>query len=222
VGGLIPEVAVLGLAVAFTSPTSVVTVIVLLSMSHGVRRAVAFVCGWILGIAVLGVLLVSVLNGQDFSSTQTTPSRTFSAIEVVLGCLLLVTALRLYRRPRKQKESEATPGWLDRIDRTNWLLSIAVGAVMLSYALTLAAGAEILKANVSTSEAALAYLVFALMSIVTIAAPVVVVVIAPDRSEKVLADWKEWLLGHSRSIALIAGMVIGVFLIVRGAHDLIT
>ncbi len=139
----------------------------------------------------------------------------------MLGCLLLVTALRLYRRPRKPKEHESTPGWLDRVDRSNWLLGIAVGAVMLSYALTLAAGAEILKANVSTSQAAVAYLVFALTSIVTIAAPVVVVVVAPDRSAKVLADWKEWLLGHSRSIALIAAIVIGVFLIVRGARDLI-
>ena len=91
---------------------------------------------------------------------------------------------------------------------------------MLSYALTLGAGAEILKANVGTLDPVIAYLVFALTSIVTITAPVVVVLIAPDRSAHVLATWKEWLLGHSRSIALIALVVIGVLLIVRGAYDL--
>jgi hypothetical protein len=63
-------------------------------------------------------------------------------------------------------------------------------------------------------------LVFALTSIITITAPVVVVLIAPDRSAQVLATWKEWLLAHSRSIALIFLMVIGVFLTVRGAYDL--
>jgi hypothetical protein len=35
-----------------------------------------------------------------------------------------------------------------------------------------------------------------------------------------LATWKAWLLGHARSIALILLMVIGVFLLVRGAYDL--
>ena len=91
---------------------------------------------------------------------------------------------------------------------------------MLSYALSLAAGAEILKANVGTAEAAVAATVFAVTSILTIAAPVVVVVVAPERSNEVLATWRAWLLAHSRSIALIALMLIGAFLIARGAYDL--
>jgi hypothetical protein len=62
--------------------------------------------------------------------------------------------------------------------------------------------------------------VFAVTSIVTIVAPVAVVVIAPERSNEVLASWRAWLLANSRSIALIALMLIGAFLIVRGSYDL--
>lgn|SRR5436305_8803057 len=217
---LIPEMAGLGLAVAFTSPASVVTVIILLSMSSGVRRAVAFICGWLLAFGVLAALMVFVLHGQDFSSRQSTPSRLASGIEVVLGALLIVLSANTYRRPREQKGPQSPPKWLDRIDRTHWLVGVAVGAVMLSYALSLAAAAEILKANVSVLDAALASLVFAVTSIVTIAAPVVIVVAAPERSAQILASWKSWLLANSRSIALIALMAIGVFLVVRGAVDL--
>jgi threonine/homoserine/homoserine lactone efflux protein len=219
-GTLIPEVAGLGLAVAFTSPGSVVTVIILLSMSNGVRRAIAFICGWILAIGVLGALMVFVLQGQDFGSRQTTPSRAASAIEVVLGLLLVVVSFRAYRRPRQQTKSQSPPKWLDRIDRIHWLLGVAVGAFMLSFALTIAAMAEILKAHVGTADAVVAALVFALASIFTISAPVVVVLVAPDRSAQVLASWKAWLLQHARSIALILLMVVGVFLVVRGAYDL--
>jgi hypothetical protein len=219
-GTLIPEIAVLGLAVAFTSPASVVTVIVLLSMSSGVRRAVAFICGWVLAIGVLALLMVFVLHGQDFSSRHSAPSRAASSVEVVLGCLLIVVSARAYRRPHEQKGPQSPPKWLDRIDRTHWLVGVAVGAVMLSYALTLAAAAEILKANVSNLDVAIASLVFAVTSIVTIAAPVVIVVVAPERSAHVLATWKNWLLAHSRSIALIALIVIGALLVVRGASDL--
>jgi hypothetical protein len=139
---------------------------------------------------------------------------------VVFGLLLLIGSFRAYRRPRQQTKSQSPPRWLDRIDRTHWALGLVVGAFMLSFALTLAAMAEILKAHVGVLDAALACLVFALTSIVTIAAPVVVVLVAPDRSAQVLATWKTWLLEHARSIALILLMIIGVLLLIRGAYDL--
>jgi hypothetical protein len=197
-----------------------VTVIVLLSMSAGLRRGVAFIAGWLLALLVLALLMVFVLHGQDFGSRHTTPSRVASAVEVLLGGLLLVGSWRVYRRPKQEKGPESPPKWLDRIDRTNWLVAVAVGALMLSYALSLAAVAEILKANVSAFDAAAAAFVFALTSIVTVAAPVVVVVVAPKRSAEVLASWKEWLIANSRSIALIMLMVIGALVMLRGAYDL--
>ena len=218
---LLPEVIGLGLAVAFTSPASVVTMIVLLSMSAGLRRGVAFIVGWLLALLVLALLMVFVLHGQDFSSRHTTPSRFVSLVELVIGGLLVVGSWRVYRRPRQQPGPESPPKWLDRVDRTNWLVAVAVGALMLSYALSLAAVGEILKANVSAVDAAGAAFVFALASIVTVAAPVVVVVAAPKRSAEILASWKAWLLANSRSIALIALMVIGALLIARAAYDLI-
>ena len=98
VGTLVAEVAAFGLAVAFTSPVSVVTVIVLLSMPSGRRRAIAFVCGWLVAIAGIGALAVFVLHGQDFGSRSSTPSRAASALEVLLGSLILIWAVVAYRR----------------------------------------------------------------------------------------------------------------------------
>jgi len=220
VATLIPLVAGFGLAVAFTSPGSVVTIIVLLSMSSGRRRAIAFICGWLLAIAILALLMVFVLHGKDFSSKHTTPSRTASIVEIVIGAVLLIGSARLYRRPRSDKGPASPPKWLDRIEGTHWSLCVIVGAVMLSYALTLAAGAEILKANVGVAEAATAATVFAVTSIVTIAVPMLVVFAAPQRSSGVLASWRAWLIANSRSIVLIALMAIGAFLIARGSFDL--
>lgn len=217
---LIPLIAGLGLAVAFTSPGSVVTMIVLLSMSSPLRRAIAFICGWVLAIAVLALLMIFVFHGQDFSSGHTTPSRTASIVEIVLGSLIAAASARLYRRPRTARGPESPPKWLDRIERVNWSVCVLAGGVMLSYALSLAAIAEILKANVSTADASITAIVFAVTSMVTITAPVVVVLVKPERSNQVLASWRAWLVGNSRSIALIALMVIGVLLVVRGAYDL--
>ena len=220
-GTLVAEVAALGLAVAFTSPVSVVTVIVLLSLPSGRRRALAFLCGWLIAIGVIGALMVFVLHGQDFGSNRSSPSRAASALEVLLGSLLLVWAVVAFRRRGPASGGQSTPKWLDRIAGTHWLLALAVGAVMLSYGLTLAAASEILKANVSRGDAAVAVVVFALTSIVTVAAPIVAVVAAPERSAQRLAAWKAWLLGNSRAVALVVLMVVGAFLIFKGAKDLI-
>jgi len=220
-GTLVAEVAALGLAVAFTSPVSVVTVIVLLSMPSGRRRALAFVCGWLIAIAAIGAIAIFVLHGQDFSSKRSTPSRAASALEILLGSLLLLWAVVAYRRRKPTKEGVSEPKWLSRVEGTHWLLAVAVGAIMLSYALSLAAASEILKANVSGLDAAAAIVVFSLTSIVTIAAPIVIAVVAPERSEQRLAVWKAWLLGNSRNVVLVVLMVVAVLLIVRGISDLV-
>jgi hypothetical protein len=109
---------------------------------------------------------------------------------------------------------------MERIERTHWSLCLVAGAVMLSYTLTLAAAAEILKANVDVLEISIAALVFALVSGILITAPVAIVIIAPDRSNQVLASLRSWLLANTRSIALIVLMMIGGILIIRGAYDL--
>ena len=101
------------------------------------------------------------------------------------------------------------------------MLATVVGAFMLTDSLTIAAAAEILKANVSTGDEVLAFVVFAVASIASIVAPVVVALLVPERSERLLAEWRRWLLGNSRAIVLVALIVIGVALIVRGAHDLV-
>jgi hypothetical protein len=217
---LILVIAGLGLVAAFTSPGSVVTVIVLLSMSAGVRRGLAFICGRLIAIALIGLVIAFFAQGLDFSSKHTTPSRTVSAIEVLLGGLLLIGSARAYRHPRHEEGPTSPPKWLDRVEGTHWSLCVVVGAVMLSYTLTLAAAAEILKANVDAVGVSVAALVFAVLSGILIAAPVAVVIFAPDRSNQVLASLRAWLLANTRSIVLIVLMAVGGLLVIRGAYDL--
>jgi Sap-like sulfolipid-1-addressing protein len=223
VQSLIPTVLGLGLAVAVCSPVSVVTVIVLLTMPAGRRRGIAFVLGWLLAIAVIAAVVVGFAHGQDFSSKKTTPSRAASWAEIVVGLVAIVAALRALRRQSPTGGSGGeTRGWLSRLDRTKWPLAVVVGAFMLTYSLTIAAAAEILKAHVSTQGDVAAFAVFAVASIITIVAPVLVALLAPDRADEWLAAWRRWLLGNSRLIGLIALIVIGAALVARGAHDLIT
>ncbi|MGZ4315394.1 MAG: GAP family protein [Gaiellaceae bacterium] len=217
---LIPTVLALGLAVALCSPVSVVTVIVLLTMPSGRRRGIAFVLGWLLAIGVIAAVVV-VVRGQGFSSHQSTPSRAASWVEIAVGLIAVLGAARGLRRRSGGVSRSDTPKWLDRLDGTNSLLAVVVGAFMLTYSLTIAAAAEVLKAHVSAADDVLAFVVFAAASIITIVAPIVIALMAPDRADERLAAWRRWLLGNSRTIGLIALIVIGALLIAKGSHDLI-
>jgi Sap, sulfolipid-1-addressing protein len=217
---LIGTVLVLGLAVAVTSPMSVVTVIVLLSLPSGRPRALAFVAGWTIAICAIALVVVFVFHGQDFSSKKTTPSQAASAAELAIGFLLVVGGAVKYRRRGRGQRTASPPKWLERLGRTHWPVGLLVGAVMLTYSLTVVAALEILKANVSVADDALAFAIFALASIVTIAAPIAFVLAAPERSEQTLARWKEWLLENAGTAASVVIMVIGAALIAKGAYDL--
>jgi uncharacterized membrane protein len=192
-----------------------------MTMPAGKKRAVAFVVGWLLAILIIGAVAVLVLHGQDFSSHKTTPSRTASALEIVVGCVVVIASARAFRHRSRRPASVETPKWVARLDQTNWLLAVLVGSFMLTYSLTLAAAIEILKAHVSTADAVVAFIVFALASITTISAPIVLALVAPERSAERLAAWRRWLLGNSRTIGLVALMVVGALLIGRGIHDLV-
>src|SRR5206468_10496092 len=124
-----------------------------------------------------------------FSSHKTTPSRAASVAEILLGCIVLFVSVRALLSPVRQSPKRRTPEWVARLDQTNWLLATLVGSFMLTYSLTLAAAIEIVKAHVSRGDAALAFTIFALASIATIGAPVVLVLVAPERSADRLAAW---------------------------------
>jgi hypothetical protein len=216
---LLASVALLGLAVAFSSPTSVLAVYVLLGMPSGVRRAVAFVGGWVVTIALIGVVVV-VFPALNFHSSRTTPSRAASIAELLVGGLMVAAAIVLHRRPVSAEPKDPVPDWLVRLVGRHWAVALVAGGVMLTYSITFVAVLETLKANVGALDRAIAIAVFALTSIVTITAPIAYTVLAPERATADLERSRRWLVAHSRTIAVVLLTAIGIAIMLKAAYDL--
>jgi Sap, sulfolipid-1-addressing protein len=221
VQSLIPSVALLGLAIALSSPTSVLAVYVLLGMPNGVRRAVTFVIGWLVTIALIGILIV-VVPAFNFKSSHTTPSRTASVVELLLGAALIGGAFVLYRRPANPDPKDPVPDWLVRLVGRHWAVSLVAGGVMLTYSVTIVAALEILKANVDALDRSIAVAVFGLTSIVTIAAPIIYTVAVPQRATRDLERSRRWLIVHSRTIGVVLLTIIGLGIMLKAAYDLLS
>ena len=216
---LIVSVVLLGLAVALSSPTSVLAVLVILEITSGVRRGVAFVVGWVATIALFGVVLV-LFPAFDFQRSQTTPSRAASIAELVIGAALVAGAVVVHRRPVRETPKDPIPEWLTRLVGRHWAVAFAAGAFMLTYSLTIVAALEILKAHVGTVDQIVAYAVYGVTSILTIMVPILITLVAPERAAATLTAFRQWLTNHSRTISVVLLAVIGLAIIAKAAFDL--
>ena len=216
---LIVSVVLMGLAVAVSSPTSVLAVVVILEITSGVRRGVAFVVGWVATIALFGVVLV-LFPAFDFQRSQTTPSRAASIVEILIGAALVAGAVVVHRRPVAETPKDPIPEWLTRLVGRHWAVAFAAGGFMLTYSITIVALLEILKAHVSTVDQVVAFVIYGVTSIVTITAPIVIAFVAPDRAAATLPNFRQWLTIHSRTISVVLLTVIGLAIIAKAAYDL--
>ncbi len=217
---LIVSVALLGLGVAVSSPTSVLAVLVLLGMPAGLRRSYAFLGGWVVTICLIGVVVVA-FPSMDFHSSQSTPSRAASIAEILLGSFMLAGSVVLYRKPVVERAPrDPIPAWLIRLVGRHWSVALAAGGLMLTYSLTIVAMLEILKANVDTLDRTVAIATFAVTSILTIAAPITYATVAPEQAAAHLDSWKRWLSTHTRAIGVILLAVLGVAIIAKATYDL--
>lgn len=216
---LIVSVVLLGLAVALSSPTSVLAVLVILEITSGVRRGVAFVVGWVATIALFGVVLV-LFPAFDFQRSQTTPSRAASIAELVIGAALVAGAVVVHRRPVRETPKDPIPEWLTRLVGRHWAVAFAAGAFMLTYSLTIVAALEILKAHVGTVDQIVAYAVYGVTSILTIMVPILITLVAPERAAATLTAFRQWLTNHSRTISVVLLAAIGLAIIAKAAFDL--
>ena len=216
---LIASVAGLGIAVAVSSVGSVVAVLILLELPGGLRRGIAFVGGWIAMIAVFAAVADAVPS-LDYRSSRSTPSRVSSGVEIAIGCGLVIWAAVLYRRPRPETPKDPVPTWLTRMFSKSRVLSAAAGALMLTYSLTAVAVLEALKAHVSRFDRAVAMLVFAATSIITISAPIIYAAAAPDRAATVLASARRWLTLNWQAISAMLLALIGALIAVKAGFDL--
>ena len=76
--------------------------------------------------------------------------------------------------------------------------------------------AEIVEAEVSSTEQWIALLVLLIVLQLGVIAPIVVYVVARDWATRQLVRFQEWLARYNRAIGIVLGLVIGILFIAQG------
>jgi threonine/homoserine/homoserine lactone efflux protein len=218
-GSVLTELIPLALVIAL-SPFSIIPAVLVLSTPRPKPTGLAFLAGWVLGLAVLtGVFLeLSDLVG----GIGTKPPSWASWLRIVVGAALIVFGV--YRFATR-KSSEHMPGWMTRMSALT-PAKAAVTAAALTVVnpkvlfICAAAGLAIGSAGLDSPAVWAADLWFVAFAASTVALPILAYVVSGQRLDPTLNRVRDWMeRQHALLIAVIL-VVIGLLVLYKGIHAL--
>jgi Sap, sulfolipid-1-addressing protein len=221
--GVVGDILPLALGVAI-SPVPIIAVILMLFSARARSNGPAFLAGWVLGLALVGIVVLA-LAGPAGAEDDAEPSTVASAVKLLLGLLLLLLAVRQWRgRPEPGKEAEL-PGWMRAIDSFTAGRALGLGGLLSAVnpknlALTIAAAATIAQAGLSGGGSATALAAFVVLGSASIAVPVVFYLLGGSGAKATLDGWKAWLGANNAAVMTVLLVVLGTVLLGRGIAGL--
>ena len=222
-GAAIGEMLPLAIGIAI-SPLPIIAIILMLITPQARSNGLAFLGGWMLGLAVVGTIVLIVANTAGIA-TSSGPSRTVSIIKLVLGLLLLVVAWRQFRKRPKPGEEVPLPKWMRALDSFTPTRSLAVGALLSgvnpkNLILNATAAAGIAATGLAGAQQAVVLIVLIIVGSLGVMTPVVVYFAMGDKAAPVLGAWKTWLAANNATVMMVLFLVFGVTLIGKGISGL--
>jgi hypothetical protein len=202
------------------SPVPIIAVILMLFSSRAKVNGPAFLAGWILSLAALSTV-VYVLAHDGNVATSTTADDSVSWGKIVLGALLVMLALRNWRKRPRPGEQAPMPKWMAGIDQLApgkaFGLAVMLAAVNpKNLLLTLGSATGLAQLDLSTSEAIVSTAVFVVVASLSIAVPVAYAVFGGEKAQHTLDSAKAWLTEHNAAVMAVLFLVFGVDLIAKG------
>jgi len=194
-----------------------VAVVLMLVTPKGRVNGPAFIVGWWLGLGIVGAIALSAA-GAGSASSSGAPATWVSWVELVLGVLLLAVAARQWGGRPASGEEPATPKWMGALDGFTPLKAVGAGALLSglnpkNLLLAVAGAAAIAGTGISSSQQAIAWVVFILIASIGVGAPVVIFFAMGARSRDLLDRLKGRMAHNNAVIMAVLLLVIGVKLI---------
>ncbi len=215
-GEVIGEILPTAVGVAL-SPVPIIAVILMLVTPRARVNGPLFVVGWLLGLAVVGAIVMTVAGPAD-SADGGAPPTWANILQLVLGVLLLLVALRQFRGRPHGEEEPPVPRWMGAIEGFGPGKAVAAGSLLSALnpknlLLAVSAAATISQAGLPGGDQAVAYAVFALVGTVGVAAPVVIYFAMGDRAGGILDRLQGWMAHNNAVIMSVLCLAIGAKLI---------
>jgi Sap, sulfolipid-1-addressing protein len=212
-----------GLAVlAAISPTALLVAVVFLGAANPRQTVLLYLAGAIVTTGVLATVVFIVLRAGHLYKPHEHQTR--YGLRLGLGVLLLLLGAFLLWRSRRnpdaarQDSAKQRTGVIARLtSRPSRRTAFLVGLLVYAPSLTFIAAVQVVAtAKVSTTSAVLALVLVVGITVVFVWLPLVLYLLAPDRTGRLLRRFDAWLRSHGRQLLVGAVAVAGVLLTADG------
>ena len=162
---MVIDLILIGLAITL-EPIPLTAFILVLASKGGVRKGAAFIFGWLVSLAAV-VALTILATGNEPPKPNTGPSLAALAVKILIGVVLVIIAVRQWRRMGKPKKPKKTPKWQTSIDNMSPWFAIALGPLVQPWGLVAAGVAVIVGAKLSSCQIYIGLILFCLIETIT-------------------------------------------------------
>lgn len=216
---MLGELISLALVVALSPVSIIPAVVLMLHTEHPRPAGLAFMAGWLLGLAVLTAVFVQIPHVVDGLGRGSPPWAPWVRIAIGVLSILLAVARWLTRH-----RATRPPTVLNRLSRIT-----PAGAALVGFALVVAnpkvlimnAAAGLIIGTVAVGAAVwLAVAFYTLMAGSTVIIPILAYMVAGERVDRQLERGRDWMLREHAVVTAVILAVVGLLLLYTGIRAL--
>lgn len=206
------------------APVWIIIVSLMLGSPRGLAKAAAFVAGMTAIRLVQGGLFGAMLQETPAAQADNGDmSPVESTLLLVVGILLLVTAVRKWRKD--VDPDEPPPKWMASIQQLPPLRAFGMGVLLVAigpkqWVFTLSALSIISAEDLGRWNAIASYILYIFLAQIVVVLAVLAYAVRPAAASATLQQGISWLDRNSRPIGVGASLIFGVYFAWKGVSGL--
>jgi hypothetical protein len=215
------ELALIAVGAMLSPTTLTFSVLALVLGERPLRTGWWFYLGAFVATVAVGIAAAFVL-GDTAASRGSSPKTWVAIFDVVAAALLLGYVAKTRNRPLDPAKVESMVARMSKVASSPAVAVVGAGAVLAN------PGAFIplaLKAISETDPSAAGYAVewlfFTLVALLPLGIALVLLLVAPEPAERLLARVRDWLIANARTVASVIVFILALALLRNGISGLV-
>lgn len=218
-GGALGDLLPLAVGIAI-SPIPIIACILMLFSTKARVNGPAFLVGWVAGITTVTTLVFLLSDASGATDPATGPT-VGDIVILLLGVGAIALGIRQWRTRPKPGKAAVLPAWMAAIDDLAPGKALAFGFLLSALnpknlGLAIAAGVVIDGAVAAGGDALATIVLFVVLASLSIAAPVLYLLVGGAGATRTLDGWRTWLAAHNAAVMTVLFIVIGAKLVGKG------
>jgi Sap, sulfolipid-1-addressing protein len=220
-GWIDSELALTALAAMLSPTTLMFSVLVLVLGDRPRRTGLWFYLGALGATLAVGVVAAFVIGNVAASSTPNSPKTWVAIVDLVFAAAIVVVVVVGARRPANPQRIQGMVEQISKLASAPIVAILGAGAAVANPGGFIPIALKtISETDPSTAQYVVDWVFFSLISLLPLAAALVLLSVAPERTTRALQTARVWLERHARAVFLVLLTLLAIALLRNGIAGL--